>query len=234
MAKARYEIKYLIRRTDYELLRKRLGVLLPLDTHGDENGYRVSSLYFDDIHHKAYLQKMNGEDDREKFRLRAYNGDDTFIRLECKAKKHGFILKDAALLTRAQYDGILHRDIAFLREADSALLRRFYLKMQAARLAPMVTVAYNRIAFVDPSGARVSFDTDIRAATGRQDLFSPLQRPVSVLNQDVAVMEVKYTHALPAAVRAVLAGTNVQMESISKYVFCVNKLVEVRHCAGIA
>ena len=116
MDTGRYELKYHITAAQYEILRRRLAAALPHDPHAGSNGYRVDSLYFDDIHASAYLQKLNGEPDREKFRIRAYDGSDAFIRLECKQRQHGFIHKIAAPLTRASYDELLRRGTFFFAQ----------------------------------------------------------------------------------------------------------------------
>ena len=55
--------------------------------------YVVSNIYFDDIYNSAYNEKLDGVKKRDKYRIRSYNGDDSYIVLECKAKQGDRIYK---------------------------------------------------------------------------------------------------------------------------------------------
>lgn len=82
----RHELKHRVNIADYYILRNRLKYLMDLDPHGDENGmYLIRSLYFDNAEDKALREKIDGVDNREKFRIRFYNNDKSYIRLEKKA-----------------------------------------------------------------------------------------------------------------------------------------------------
>lgn len=81
--KFRHELKYLINQGDALLLKQRLGVALKRDIHAQNGVYSIRSLYFDDYWDTAYNDKTGGFDDRKKFRIRLYDLDDSFIRLEC-------------------------------------------------------------------------------------------------------------------------------------------------------
>ena len=50
------------------------------------NTYKVTSIYFDNIHEQAYLQKIEGEKDKIKIRARYYNDTYNLINLEAKIK----------------------------------------------------------------------------------------------------------------------------------------------------
>ena len=81
----RHELKYRINRRDDRILSERLGRLFAHDSYAGSDGtYRVTSLYFDTPYDRAYRQKVNGVNRREKFRLRYYGKDTGFIRLEKK------------------------------------------------------------------------------------------------------------------------------------------------------
>lgn len=86
----RHEYKYQISYADYYTLRSRLRTVMRQDAHaGTEGTYRIRSLYFDNLFDKALREKLDGVDNREKFRIRYYNNDVSFIRLEKKIKQHG-------------------------------------------------------------------------------------------------------------------------------------------------
>ena len=85
MRKYRNEIKFIISKNIAEILKQRLSLIMDLDTNSfnDDNSYFIRSLYFDDEDSKAYYEKIDGVEYRKKYRIRIYNLDDKFIRLEC-------------------------------------------------------------------------------------------------------------------------------------------------------
>ena len=83
----RHEYKYLISRADAELLKLRLPHIMERDPNAGENGqYTIRSLYFDDVDAAAYYEKVDGLDNRAKYRIRFYNYDGSNIKLEKKEK----------------------------------------------------------------------------------------------------------------------------------------------------
>ena len=56
------------------------------DAHASGGRYRITSLYFDDIYGTGYNDKLNGVLNRKKYRIRTYNFDKNFIRLEEKRR----------------------------------------------------------------------------------------------------------------------------------------------------
>ena len=72
----RHELKYYINRGDYEILSRRLRSCIQQDENAQRNGgeYFIRSLYFDSPFDDALWEKLSGVDERDKFRIRAYNG----------------------------------------------------------------------------------------------------------------------------------------------------------------
>ena len=86
----RHEYKHYLNYGDYLINRKRLDAVMKRDPHaGPEGIYHIRSLYFDNANDKALLEKISGISEREKFRIRCYNADSEFIRLEKKVKQSG-------------------------------------------------------------------------------------------------------------------------------------------------
>ena len=77
----RHEWKHEISYSDLLALRARLPAVMAEDPHADNGKYEVRSLYFDNLGDKALREKTDGVNCREKFRLRYYNGDISFILL---------------------------------------------------------------------------------------------------------------------------------------------------------
>ena len=80
----RNEWKYLISTSEKEMLTLRLKPFLQPDPHAGEGGYYIRSLYFDDYWSSAYAEKEAGVLMRKKYRIRIYNNNDKFIKLERK------------------------------------------------------------------------------------------------------------------------------------------------------
>ena len=58
------------------------------DSHAPEGKYFVRSLYFDTPSDTALREKLDGVNQREKFRIRYYNRDPSLIHLEKKSKRN--------------------------------------------------------------------------------------------------------------------------------------------------
>lgn len=92
--KYRHEWKHEITAFDVLCLRRRLSAVMQPDPHASNGRYLVRSLYFDDLRDQALQDKLNGVSRREKFRLRCYNGDDSYLVLEKKSKLGGLCAKE--------------------------------------------------------------------------------------------------------------------------------------------
>ena len=83
----RHELKYLIGYPQYLELKSRLQAVMEPDGHAGEDGrYLIRSIYFDNYQDKALREKLDGISIREKFRIRYYNDDLSYITLEKKVK----------------------------------------------------------------------------------------------------------------------------------------------------
>ena len=124
----RYENKYFISYAGYQMLRTRLRAAMCMDENTGEDGrYLIRSLYFDDYRQSGLQDKIEGVETREKFRIRFYDMDDSFIRLESKQKHNMMTKKETARLTRSQVEQILSGVLWSLYDSDQPLLRSFYL-----------------------------------------------------------------------------------------------------------
>lgn len=71
--------------SDYISLVSKLKHIMKLDNNALEDGkYKIRSLYFDNYLDKAVMEKFSGVSRREKFRIRLYNDNPSFIKLEKK------------------------------------------------------------------------------------------------------------------------------------------------------
>ena len=216
----RHEVKHVISPGDAAAIRANLGAVAQIDSHAAERGYyRIRSLYFDDPLDTALHEKLDGVNERRKFRIRYYNDDLSFIMLECKMKRDGVGCKPQERLTAEETRKILRGDISWMIAGGRPLLAALYVDMKTRRLAPKTVVEYKRVPFVyGPGNVRVTVDWDIRTGSPR-DFLNPdgLTLPIQ---DDVTLLEVKWDEYLPAVIRKAAALRSRTPTAFSKYAAC--------------
>ena len=217
----RHEWKHQINPQEDLVLSQRLGKLFPRDANAGPDGvYRVTSLYFDTPYDSALREKLDGVNRREKFRLRYYGSDLSFLRLEKKYKVDGLCGKRSARLTREQAERLLRGDARFLLDTGDALLLELYSKIQGQGLWPKTIVRYDREAFLyAPGNVRITLDRDIRTGLGSVDFLNPGVFCVRAAGPGT-VLEVKYDAFLPEIVRMAVQVPGRQAAACSKYALC--------------
>lgn len=215
--KFRHEYKHQINLSDIIGLKTRLNAVAKHDPHCDSDGtYYIKSLYFDNYFDKALREKLDGVNKREKFHIRYYGTDTSFIRLEKKSKINGLCNKVSAPLTAEECQKIIDGDIAFLLESDSELLRELYAKMQYQLLRPKCIVAYRRECFVYPPGnVRVTIDFDISGSYNIEEFLNPDMKPLQLYH--TAILEVKWDEYLPQIIRDAVQVKSRRSAAFSKY-----------------
>ena len=123
----RHELKHQINLREDLVLSQRLKKLFAHDKNAGPGGtYRVTSLYFDTPYDSALREKMDGVNRREKFRLRYYGTDTSFIRLEKKYKVHSLCGKRSARMTQEQAEKLLSGSYEFLLDSGKPLFIELY------------------------------------------------------------------------------------------------------------
>lgn len=213
----RHETKHRINQLDDYDLSTRVRKLFKRDTNAGSHGsYRVSSLYFDSPTDKALREKVDGVNRREKFRIRYYEDNLDFIRLEKKTKHNSLGLKHSAKLTKEQVLKILDGDLEFLLHSQNALLVEFYSKCQSLQLKPKTIVVYDREAFIyEPGNCRITFDRNLRTSINPSQFLNP-NKIFYDISDSFTVLEVKYDHYCPDLVKNIVQ-INRQASAISKY-----------------
>ena len=75
-AKYRHEYKYVCDAMQNAVLKTRARAILKRDEHvGFDGFYRIRSLYFDDLEDRCYYENEGGIGERDKYRIRIYNGN---------------------------------------------------------------------------------------------------------------------------------------------------------------
>lgn len=213
----RHEYKHQITSQEDLVLSHKLGVLLQRDKHaGDDGSYTITSLYFDTPYDEALREKTAGVNVREKFRLRYYGDDVSFIRLEKKYKINGLCGKKSAVLTKEEVMRLLAGDVSFLL-GDDPLKQEFYAKWNGKLLRPKVIVRYEREAFVyGPGNVRVTFDRHVCTAMRSTDFLNPKCVYIPA-GEGITILEVKYDAFLPEIIRNIVQMNDRTSAAYSKY-----------------
>ncbi len=220
----RHEYKHSLNFGDYIILSSRMSALLARDPHcGADGRYRVRSLYFDTPGDKALMEKINGTDRREKFRLRRYPGNHpangSRIMLEKKSKIHGLCYKESAELSMDEAQRLIAGNMAWA--ADEAPLKQELAgKMKSELLRAKTVVEYMREPFICKAGnVRVTFDSGIRTGILSTDFLSD-GMPLLPAGNEIVLLEVKYDQFIPGYILAALQIGSRMASACSKYALC--------------
>ena len=227
--KLRNEMKYYLHTFEYMSLRQKVSSALMMDRNSiSSDGYGIMSLYFDGVHNHALYDKNDGVFNREKYRIRVYNGSDASINLERKSKYGDYVCKESAPLNRVEYDSILKGEYEVLSKKEHPLLKDFHSALRYRGFRPAVIVDYLREAYVyGPGNVRITFDKRLTAAVNTLDLFDRKMLSQEALLSQQTIMEIKFDNFLPDHVRQLLQPEKFVRSAISKYVIC--REVNIKH-----
>lgn len=218
----RYEYKYEIDNLQAELFKSRLPEVMLADSHANAyGGYQVRSLYFDDYDNSCYYDNENGNDEREKFRIRIYNAADTRISLELKQKKYGKTHKRSCAITKNQVLSLIAGEMLLWDDSADPLMKEFYIWMRTKCASPKIIVNYERIPFVCPDGnVRITIDTNITASVRIDEFFCTEFRGRPIMPVSKQILEVKYDTFLPDYIFRTLQTNHLNRVTCSKYYLC--------------
>ncbi len=224
----RYELKYLIDRSQYLRLVDELSNFMDRDDKGDGEGrYNITSLYFDSVDYKAYWDKIEGHKYRRKVRIRVYGTQMVKPKTRCfaeiKQRINKTLQKKRLLLPYEAAVALCGAGEAFetSSEAERKIVEEIRYLYYTLQLQPACIVSYDRLAFngdaYDP-GLRVTFDTNLKGRThdlsltsqghGESHFFVP---------PEWCIMEVKVNHRIPGWLAKVVNQHRCTLRRISKY-----------------
>lgn len=220
--KYRHELKFKISNSAAEVLKQKLSLILKKDKNAyySDGSYLIKSLYFDDLDSSSYYEKMDGVLYRKKYRIRIYNNNDEFIRLEKKMKHNTYTAKEQILISKDIYSKILNGKLDEIY-SPTGLLEEFITNSKTKHLVPSVIVLYHRIAFTYPiSEVRITFDSHIQSGLYNYDLFDKEVPMYDVSEPGKQVLEVKFNEVLPLHIANILNDIPSCKEAVSKFAIC--------------
>ena len=216
----RHEYKYLISYEDMLGLRKKLNELLKVDRCDD--GYLIRSLYFDSINNDDYYDKLSGEINRKKIRLRIYEPNTDFVKLEIKAKYDIHQLKRSLIINRECAEELIKGNYSVLLDYDNEIAKEAYLILRTGLYKPKVIIEYKRIAYITSSTTRITFDYDIKCSDDVKKFFDEKINYFDVTTKKDMVLEVKFDRFLEPYISNMLSAYAANQQSVSKYVMARN------------
>ena len=217
----RNEVKHLINTGDRASICASMRAIAQLDPHAQAKGYyTIRSLYFDNMADKALREKLDGVNEREKFRIRYYDGDTSVIHLEKKVKRDSVGYKVSCNLSADEAQRIVDGDTLWMASDKRALVVELYVKMKGQGLRPKTIVDYERIPFVYGAGnVRVTIDYNIRTGLRCTDFLNPACVTIPASGNDI-ILEVKWDDYLPTIIRHAVQLKGRRQSAFSKYAQC--------------
>lgn len=217
----RFESKYKISSYQYHQVKNALVPYMQLDSFtraGLKNKYLVRSLYFDTLDYQAYFEKISGDCNRVKFRIRTYVEsieDSPTIRVELKVRKGVMMEKFSYFVTASQYQEFMNG--WHWPGENNPVLDEFERNLRLKHLRPKVLVEYLREGFQSRSreNIRITFDHQVRSA------FSNSLFPGKVFfrrhHPHVIILEIKHPAEQPGWLRKIVEQHSLKIIANSKY-----------------
>lgn len=212
----RHEQKYVISYEEMLNLRSKFNELLDIDR--DFNGYMIRSLYFDSVEDNDYYDKLGGEINRKKIRLRIYEPNSQKVKLELKSKYDIHQVKESLIISRIDAERLIKEDYSVLLNYESEVAKKIYVMLMKGLYKPKVIIEYKRIAYTTGTTTRITFDFDIKSSTNIEEFFENNINYNYLIDKKDVVMEVKFDRFLEPYISNVLANYQSRFQSVSKYV----------------
>lgn len=213
----RYEKKFIINNLQMEILKNNLSAALYLDSNikNEDGCYFIRSMYFDDYKDTSYNQVIDGISKREKYRIRFYDLDPSYITLEKKSKVNNLGKKDKDKLTKEEVENFINGienigNKPVVNELERAIKTRFY--------RPVIIIDYLRRAYTYPiNDVRITLDYNISCSYQVDKFFESDINTIPLMEKNMAILEVKYNDFLPDVLKQIIDINNLEITSFSKY-----------------
>lgn len=219
----RYEKKFLLTKEQYSEILSRLRAKMQEDGYGL---HTICNIYFDTDNFDLVRASVEKPVYKEKFRLRSYGipmQDDTVF-AEIKKKFDGVVYK-------RRIDALPSEINAFVLngqhlQQDEQIQREIQWFLHLYCPVPKVFIGYERLAFlgIEEPELRVTFDRNIRFRRRRLDLCAG-DEGEPVLPEDMIVMEVKASSAIPLWLVSLLSRHQIYATNFSKYGICYQRYI---------
>lgn len=220
---SRVEYKYLISSALADELKEYFSKYTVLDEANSEGKpYIIRSLYFDSPSLTFCQEKMNGDNERTKVRIRAYSDKtEEKVFLEMKKKFGDRTHKERMPIAHEDYAKLMRGDTEFLLNSDNFFFKKIWYLSNFYRLTPKVLNRYERTSFIDKfANFKISFDENLTNSSPES-----LYKETSLLEPTIngVIMEVKFGSLLPNYFMDMIKKYGLRQHPNSKYVLSIQK-----------
>ncbi len=220
----RFEYKYHLNISQYLAVKSAILPYMAIDDYtlaSPQGKYIVRSLYFDSRFFNAFHEKMDGNRDRLKLRIRTYvetPGDADILKAEIKVRKNVTTEKYVAPISLSDYQYFMNARHWPKNLSDNPITSEFERYYHLKTQAPAVLVQYEREGYRDRTGEelRITFDHKVRSARS-ENLFPdhPIFRQHT---PGLITLEIKCNKRQPDWLHQLIKDHGLCIASNSKYV----------------
>lgn len=217
----RFEYKYRLLPQQYHQIQAAIRPFVQPDVFTDStphHRYLVRSLYFDSADLRAYQEKIYGDCDRTKLRIRSYTDklhNTALLRVEMKARKDITVEKRSTFIPMDVYTEFLRS--GHWHSENDAVLIEFERYVHLKHLLPLILVEYHREGFTAKlqKDLRITFDHHVRSASAAS-LFP--SKPFFRTHQLGAVIfEIKCSKSQPPWLLTLIRTHGLRVAANSKF-----------------
>ena len=217
----RFERKYRCNYSQYFSLKNALYPYLQQDYYtqnAPNNKYLVRSLYFDTREYQIFFEKIGGNSNRIKYRIRTYGDshkENPDVRVEMKLRQANLTLKYGAFITASECQSFLAT--RHWSSLEDPILHEFERQIHLLDLLPKTLVEYRREGYQtrDGEGTRITFDHQIKSAHS-QNLF-PKQVFWQAHHEQMIVLEIKHENPIPHWLNKIIRFNGLKLIANSKF-----------------
>ena len=221
MNNSRYELKYEISFNQYIYFKKLISAHTFKDKYsklGNNEKYLVRSLYYENPNFLCLKDKLEGEYQRIKVRIRSYSHnkeDNEFVSIELKKRFGDLIIKDSYRATVVDYLFYLKNKFWNL---DDQVINEFQRINFKYCFKPALIIEYRREVYEckNNNNIRIAFDHDIKSSKNT-DLFNNVNE-FQYPNSNYIVLEIKTPNEIPNWLKSAIKQASLERVSHSKYV----------------
>ncbi len=211
----RYELKYMLDSSQYEVVKKAVDEHMKLDEYGKST---ICNIYFDTPDNLLVRRSIERPIYKEKLRLRSYGiaTDNSTVYIELKKKYESVVYKRRI---SASYEKAMEYLTGKGSLEDSQILREIdYFKTIYKDIRPTWVISYDRYAYFtdEDKNFRVTFDNNILARDYNLTLTEGVEGE-PVLDKEYVLMEIKTAGGIPLWMCKVLSDNAIYKTSFSKY-----------------
>ena len=230
----RFELKYVVDGETKQRFFDAIRTEMQPDPYGENAKYRVSSVYFDTPDYQAVYEKLDGESNRKKYRLRYYGLEQNSATpgvsaayMEIKHRIQNTVYKQRAELSQEGALKILlnARELCQLGSytvspenclpiCNDVQRTAAYQNLHAAQ-----TITYIREALQGKHDTRLRVTADSRCQAYAPSCFAMVEtnKGTPILDENLLVLEIKFDSAIPCWIRDILQSQHLRLQRFSKY-----------------